>query len=79
MLEIWETVLIFGVAPLATALFLTIAFFERQARTKRYRLGEQWTGEPVFWGAIDEQQWNSHVGSASLEPVGNGGAASGKW
>ncbi len=78
-MEIWETVVIFGVAPLAIAVFFMIAFLEKHPRTPRYKLGEQWTGEPVFWGAIDEQQWDSHVGSASVESVGNGGAASGKW
>ncbi|MDG3013203.1 hypothetical protein [Speluncibacter jeojiensis] len=81
-MSIAETVLIYGVIPLAiTAVIAGLSFTARVPKQARYKLGEKWTREPIWWAAIDEQTHGGHGGHAAIESGHSviGGVASGKW
>jgi hypothetical protein len=49
---VWETVLVFGVAPLAgLALLAALTFAPGASRSPRYRVGKTWDFEPVWYVA----------------------------
>jgi hypothetical protein len=49
---VWETVLVFGVLPLAgLGLLAVLVFAPGAARTPRYRVGKPWTFDPVWYVA----------------------------
>ena len=51
-MTVWETVLVFGVAPLAgLALLAALTFAPGASRTPRYRVGKSWDFEPVWYVA----------------------------
>ena len=51
-MTVWETVLVFGVAPLAGLALLTVLTFAPGAsRSPRYRVGKSWDFDPVWYVA----------------------------
>jgi hypothetical protein len=49
---VWETVLVFGVAPIAgLALLAALTFAPGTTRSPRYRVGKPWDFEPVWYVA----------------------------
>jgi hypothetical protein len=49
---VWETVLVFGVVPLAgLALLAVLTFAPGASRSPRYRVGKTWDFEPVWYVA----------------------------
>jgi hypothetical protein len=47
---VWQTVLVFAVAPLAgLALLAALTFAPGATRTPRYRVGRSWDYEPVWY------------------------------
>jgi hypothetical protein len=49
---VWETVLVFGVLPLAgLGLLAALVFAPGAARTPRYRVGKPWDHDPVWYVA----------------------------
>ncbi len=51
-MTVWETVLVFGVLPLACLGVLALLIFAPGAtRTPRYRVGRPWDHEPVWYVA----------------------------
>jgi hypothetical protein len=49
---VWETALVFGVAPIAgLAVLAALAFAPGASRTPRYRVGRSWDFEPVWYVA----------------------------
>jgi hypothetical protein len=47
---VWETVLVFGVVPLAgLALLALLTFAPSATRSPRYRVGKSWDFEPVWY------------------------------
>jgi hypothetical protein len=49
---VWETVLVFGVAPIAgLALLAALTFAPGASRSPRYRVGKAWDFEPVWYVA----------------------------
>ena len=51
-MTVWETVLVFGVAPLAgLTLLAALTFAPGASRTPRYRVGKPWDFEPVWYVA----------------------------
>jgi hypothetical protein len=49
---VWETVLVFGVLPLAAlGLLALLVFAPGAARTPRYRVGRPWDHDPVWYVA----------------------------
>lgn len=73
-----QTVLIFVVTPLVVCLVVALLVTApRLARRPRYRVGQPWTFEPMFWTANPE--------GAALPPAredtvdGEQGGARGSW
>ena len=55
MVTVWETVLVFGVVPLAgLGLLALLTFVPGSSRTPRYRVGKPWDFEPVWYSARPE-------------------------
>ncbi|HEY6749457.1 MAG TPA: hypothetical protein VI357_27535 [Mycobacteriales bacterium] len=51
-MTVWQTVLVFGVVPIAGLALLTVLTFAPGAsRTPRYRVGKSWDYEPVWYVA----------------------------
>ena len=51
-MTVWETVLVFGVLPLAAlGLLALLVFGPGAARTPRYRVGRPWDYDPVWYVA----------------------------
>ncbi|HEV7657521.1 MAG TPA: hypothetical protein VGP36_22700 [Mycobacteriales bacterium] len=51
-MSVWETVLVFGVAPIAgLALLAALTFAPGASRSPRYRVGKSWDFEPVWYVA----------------------------
>jgi hypothetical protein len=49
---VWETVLVFGVLPVAgLAVLAVLTFAPGATRTPRYRVGKSWDFEPVWYVA----------------------------
>jgi len=49
---VWETALVFGVAPIvALALLTALTFASGVSRSPRYRVGKSWDFEPVWYVA----------------------------
>lgn len=77
-MSVFETVSIFVVAPLALyAIVALLAAGPRLAKRPRYRVGQPWTHEPLWWTA-------NPVGAQLPAPVehrtdGLGGGARGNW
>ena len=79
-MTVWETLLIYLVAPLGITVIIAIwGLTSWVPKHTYYKLGEKWTGEPVWWAAVDEAPWRAHSGGRAVEAGVSGGAASGKW
>lgn len=51
-MTVWETALVFGVAPIVALAVLTVLTFAPGAsRSPRYRVGKSWDFEPVWYVA----------------------------
>lgn len=51
-MTVWETALVFGVAPIvALALLGALTFAPGASRSPRYRVGKSWDFEPVWYVA----------------------------
>ena len=77
-MSVLETILYF-VVPTAGlyALIWALVVVPRRARRPRYRVGQPWTFEPLWWTANPE---GAQLPAASDEPVaGNRGGARGSW
>ncbi len=49
-MTVWQTVLVFGVAPIAAlALLAALTFAPGASRGPRYRVGKSWDFEPVWY------------------------------
>lgn len=77
-MSVLDTVLVFGVAPLGLYLLIALmAAAPRVGRRPRYRVGQPWTFEPLWWTANPE--------GAQLPPPaehvtsGQKGGARGSW
>jgi hypothetical protein len=47
---VWQTTLVFGVAPIvALALLAVLTFAPGASRSQRYRVGKSWDYEPVWY------------------------------
>ena len=70
-MTVWETVLVFGVLPLAgLAVLALLTFAPGASRTPRYRVGRPWEHEPVWYVARPDV--NAPAGS----PAGRAAIAS---
>ena len=78
-----ETVLVFAVIPLALyGVIALLTLREKFARSPRYRPGQPWTHEPVWWTANPGGLPEGHpaLAAASGEPVRTAkGGARGNW
>jgi hypothetical protein len=75
---VWETILYFAVP--AVGLYLLIALLvvaPRMARKPRYRVGQPWPYEPLWWTANPK---GAHLPSVEgLVVTGERGGARGNW
>jgi hypothetical protein len=83
--SVLETVLLFVVAPVGGLLLIALATLVRPAkRGTRWRSGESWDHEPLWWMANPR---GSGVAEPVVEPAGTGaatphtarGGARGQW
>ena len=75
-----ETILIYVLIPAAIygAIALLTLLPRSAARVTRYRPGQQWTYEPVWWSASDAHR--QQEGAPAAEPVRTArGGARGNW
>lgn len=83
-MSILETLLIFGVIPIAIVGIVGALSFvaDRQPglNVTPYKLSEKWTREPLLWTATDEVTPHGGHGDSHASTADSiGGSASGKW
>lgn len=77
-MSVWETVLEYGVAPAAAFSIIALtAAAPRLGRRPRYRAGQPWTFEPLWWTANPEGADLPAV--AEHAASGERGGARGSW
>ena len=82
-MTVWETVLVFGVAPLAgLALLTALTFAPGASRSPRYRVGKSWDFEPVWYVARPDiaapagsAEGRAALAAASRPELGHGPAS----
>lgn len=66
--SVWETILIFVVIPLVVYLLVFLPVMTSgNSRMPRYRPGQPWPYEPVWWAANPAAQKSGHGGTQSYE------------
>lgn len=93
-MTVWQTVLVFGVVPLGIyTLIAAVTLGRGHSRPPRYRPGQRWDYEPVWWTAdaegadLPELPTQSAAGPAGSNPSTDArpgartarGGASGSW
>ena len=77
-MSVLETLLWFGLPVVGVFLFVILALVgPKQAKRKRYRVGEAWDYEPLWWTANPE---GAHLPAAhARSATGERGGARGSW
>ncbi|HEY1969059.1 MAG TPA: hypothetical protein VGH89_14010 [Pseudonocardia sp.] len=80
-MSVWQTVLIYVIAPLAIYLFISLlAAIGGLSRRPRYRSGEAWNYPPVWWSANPKGAGLADHVDYGVAPVGaSRGGAHGDW
>ncbi|HST65703.1 MAG TPA: hypothetical protein VLM05_10995 [Mycobacteriales bacterium] len=84
-MTVWETVLVFGVVPIAgLSLLAVLTFAPGASRSPRYRVGKSWDHEPVWYVARPDiaapagsAEGRAALAAASRPELPAGGPASG--
>lgn len=77
-MSVLQTLLVFGI-PVAAVIFLVVlaVMGPKHAKRKRYRVGEAWDYEPLWWTANPE---GAHLPAAHAPAAaGERGGARGSW
>jgi hypothetical protein len=81
----WETVLIYVVIPAGVFALIYAPIMTRNRRTHRYRPGQKWPYEPIWWTANPEGAGGHGESRGQAEGDGTGlirtarGGARGSW